>query len=244
MPSVFAGNIARHSSGAVRNLMTQQPQRSAKTHLSLPDDSIPAPPLIIDAVPSSAPTDTEVIDSGSQRDAGQPFPVEAACVSTYELPSKYGENRVTLLVRDPGWLYAYWEHIGMPCVQDALYKSIVRLYMADGSGAYTRIVIDIPVEVEAGNWYVNVPSPNASYVAELGHLYNDGTFLTLARSNIVFTPPASVSNVEDEEWATSECGFLYLYTRGLVRYMEGSEEHLKGKMVLPHLLENISSPMV
>jgi len=127
-----------------------------------------------------------------------------------ELPIGYGDTRVVLLVRDPEWVFAYWE------INDATrsfhnllrgehQKTLVlRVYDItdvdfDGDNAHRHY--DVIVNDYAINWYLRMPELNRSWCVDLGYYDPEaGTFVTLARSNAIATPPATVSPFADEKW--------------------------------------------
>lgn len=130
-------------------------------------------------------------------------------------PAGYGDDRIVIMVRDPYWVYAYWE-MTPGKHQEARKKLgskfqgskfILRVYdvtEVDFNGANAWRFFDIEIHGGANNWYINVGQPNRSWCTEIGYRCADGTFLALARSNIVTTPRDSVSDVIDEEWMTTD----------------------------------------
>lgn len=136
-----------------------------------------------------------------------------------ELPESYGENNLHLNVRDPYWLYAYWE-VREDHVRQTLDRlggrwhsvsSILRLEVVTGGGR--EVVHDIPLPPDVRNWFVNV-DPNRTYVMELGLLHDDGRYIELVRSNAVTAPRAGVSEVIDEEWAGVDFDTMYALSGG------------------------------
>lgn len=135
-------------------------------------------------------------------------------------PAGYGDNRIVIMVRDPYWIYAYWEIIPAKH-QEAIKtlgskfqgaKYILRVYDVtdvDFNGANAWRHFDIEITGGANNWYLNVGQPNRSWVVEIGYRAADGNFLALARSNAVTTPRDAVSDVIDEEWMTTDFEELY-----------------------------------
>lgn len=128
-----------------------------------------------------------------------------------EPPDNYGDNRIVLMVRDPEWLFAYWEiqKDAMDSVLNMLgnmahsAKLALRVYdvtdiIFDGNNAHKYY--DIEVTGGARNWYIHVGEPDRSFCVDIGFLAPDGTFHTLCRSNVVRTPRAGVSEVVDEKW--------------------------------------------
>ena len=132
-----------------------------------------------------------------------------------ELPDGYGDNRIVLMVRDPLWLFAYWE-IRKDILNKVLNtlgplahraKTVIRVYdvtdiIFNGNNAHHRF--DIDVTLEAQKWYIHAGLPDRVLCAELGILTANGTFRILARSNTVKTPRMGVSEVVDETWMCIE----------------------------------------
>ncbi len=138
----------------------------------------------------------------------------------FTYPESYGENVVTLMVRDPYWLYAYWElapEVGRELsdvLGDAKFEScrlVLRVYDVTGTDLERPAGYDdIEVAHGARNWYINVSRVEREYAAELGVLAPDGAFLVIARSNRVTLPPVGPSEVIDEEWVTVDAlGHVY-----------------------------------
>lgn len=131
---------------------------------------------------------------------------------TPELPNFYGLDRLLLLVRDPQWLYAYWEITATKIDEftntygeDAWHhsKAVLRVYDVTGidfNGSNANDFHDIEIAHHANNWYFDVEKPDSSFCVDLGRILPNGQFVTLIRSNIVTTPRNSLSNCFDEEW--------------------------------------------
>lgn len=139
-----------------------------------------------------------------------------------ELPSRYGDNKVVLLVRDPYWLHAYWEitdvrksHIEREAQAGwGDLRKVLRVYdvtdvIFDGTNANKSF--DIDLTSDANNWYIHVGEPDRSWCADLGVITSDGRFILIVRSNVVTTPLDRPSDVIDEEWMTLEEEFAKLY---------------------------------
>jgi uncharacterized protein len=129
-----------------------------------------------------------------------------------DLPSGYGKDRIVCMVRDPYWLHCYWElsRKGIERAEAALgqewhgAKPILRLLDVSSSGITSTsetIVRDIDIHGGVSNWYVDVHNPPRSYRIDVGYLSRSGQFYALARSNVVCTPRAGMSDVIDENWA-------------------------------------------
>ena len=132
-------------------------------------------------------------------------------VNEYELPSYDTTSRITLIPKDPSWIYAYWE-IADSSIEDVKRqlggnldgtKFIVRMYdvtCKDFNGFNANHWFDIEVGRYSNNWYVNIWNDNASYCGEIGIFHNSGRFFPMARSNFVHTPRSSSSNRFEEIW--------------------------------------------
>ena len=114
------------------------------------------------------------------------------------------------MVRDPWWLFAYWEVTPWreQEVADAIRrtgltreKSVLRVYdVTDTALPNSHSFFDIELVNLANSWYVDVGSPNRQWVVEVGVRTREGRFFMLVRSNVVRTPRFGVSDVLDEEW--------------------------------------------
>ncbi|MBU1087819.1 MAG: DUF4912 domain-containing protein [Candidatus Omnitrophica bacterium] len=140
----------------------------------------------------------------------------------FELPEGYGDNRIVIQVRDPYWLFAYWE-ISQRKLNSVVGKygnylnrarRVLRVYditAVSFNGNNANSFFDIDVNDIAKNWYVNVGNPGRSYCIDIGLILENGSFVVLARSNFVTTPIDAPSMVTDEEWMIVEEDFNKLY---------------------------------
>ena len=140
----------------------------------------------------------------------------------FSIPTGYGDNRVILMVKDPWWLYAYWEV--QPQTERAIrgqllpeevpgLQSILRVYdVTDrASSLETARSFDIDLSGLAKNWYIETTTPNRTFVVEIGLRTHTGRFLPFARSNRVTTPRAAPSEVVDAEWSVTDEAFVKLF---------------------------------
>jgi hypothetical protein len=107
-------------------------------------------------------------------------------------PETYGIDRVRLLVKDPEWLFAYWD-------LSAQAVSTLRRELGERGLALTRLTLRITDPGHGGTsiillpygaraWYVRADKASRSYRALLGWTLPSGVFRTLAESNLVSTP--------------------------------------------------------
>ncbi len=117
------------------------------------------------------------------------------------IPPWYGKTRIVLLVRDPNWLFTYWEVVPADWQKvgqeaGAGSQRILRVYNTDG-GFFDQELAD-----DAQSWYLKTGKPGHSFFVEIGLLSAHGKFFSVARSNTVTTPPDTISPVVDEAWMT------------------------------------------
>jgi uncharacterized protein len=147
----------------------------------------------------------------SKYDVGVPTKDLSAKVPK-DLPAGYGKDRIVVMVRDPYWLHAYWE-LTRHAIQRAeaalgqewhTSRPILRLLdvsSQDTTSTAESTLRDIDIHGGCNNWYIDVANPPKSYRVDIGYLARSGRFYVLARSNVVTTPRAGVSDVIDENWA-------------------------------------------
>jgi hypothetical protein len=159
---------------------------------------------------SNGSTGEEIVER-SKYDVGVPTKDLSAKVPR-DLPSGYGKDRIVVMVRDPYWLHAYWEltRQAVSRAEAALgqewhgAKPILRLLDVtthDTTSTAEAIVRDIEIHGGCNNWYIDVHNPPRSYRVDIGYLSRHGQFYVLARSNVVSTPRAGISDTIDENWA-------------------------------------------
>lgn len=124
-------------------------------------------------------------------------------------PESGAESRVVLLPVHPYLVHVYWE-VASVDVERARKRlgsdrsrreSVLRFFdvsMPAPDGASEHDFFDVEVELEAGQWYVDLWSPEKSYYVDLGLKTGRGRFVSLCRSRVVRTPPAWPSAEEAE----------------------------------------------
>lgn len=166
------------------------------------------------------PGDTAYLQEAAHR---PPHGGPGAAEGPYELPPGEGMDRVTLLVRDPWCVYAFWE-----VTAQGWERAVGRL---PSGGPPPRLVLRIhylpatgPADlgtaanrrhhpwtpsgrwrdlVVAGTdrWYIHLEVPGQRVAVEIGA----GTlevFAPIARSTAVVTPPGTVAGEEHGQWLT------------------------------------------
>jgi hypothetical protein len=158
----------------------------------------------------SAPASVQPAPPVQQRTAGD---------TGSDLPGRYGVDRLVVLVRDPYWVYAWWEltdsTLGGGRTDLGIDADLVlRMYdisAIDWDGTNHHAHFDIEIADQAGNWYIELGKPGGSFVGEVGLRAPDGRFLALLRSNFVTLPRDSMSSVVDEEWMVVEEDYRMLF---------------------------------
>jgi Domain of unknown function (DUF4912) len=112
-------------------------------------------------------------------------------------PESYHVNRVRLLVKDPDWIFAYWDvdpksldQIGKTVGERSMALARLSLRVSDPQNGGST---DILLPAGARWWYVRADSAARSYRAELGVILPSGEFRRLAESNRVTTPSVGPS---------------------------------------------------
>ena len=153
-----------------------------------------------------------------------------------QIPRDYNDTQISLLVRDPYWLYTFWntsqetkDSISQTFTNWETISLILRVYDITNiqfNGSNSNYYFDINLNHDSSNWYIHVGGPNRSFCVELGFFLGNGSFYTISRSNIVSTPRDNVSEVIDEEWMVIEEDFKKLYRLAGAGGMNGSSAEL------------------
>jgi hypothetical protein len=120
------------------------------------------------------------------------FPKRLFEEEQFLFPESYGVNRVRLLVRDPEWVFAYWDV--SPETMRGLAKSL-----GERALALSRLTLRVLDPVSGGMsdillppgarwWYIRTDAARRTYRAEIGITLPSGEFRQLAESNSVVTP--------------------------------------------------------
>ncbi|OHB73085.1 MAG: hypothetical protein A2V70_19395 [Planctomycetes bacterium RBG_13_63_9] len=132
------------------------------------------------------------------------------------------KDRLVVMVRDPYWLHAYWEltRASIERARVALgqhwhgARPVLRLSELPGNATTNlsrRVVRDIPIHGGVNNWYIDVQNPPSRYQVDVGYLAEGDVFFSVARSNVVSTPHASMGDSFDKNWAEVAKDFDRIY---------------------------------
>ena len=167
-------------------------QQTAETEAEI-DANAPPPPNPIPP-PEDEPAPSGMVDRGAP------------------VPEHYSMDRMVVLIRDPHWLYLYWElkggalerlrfqHSAEIIDNSRWVLNVKTLHVPQAPtplcGA-NQFIVDIDVRI--GQWYLKV-SPSTTFHIELGFIDPQDNFVKVLHSNEVHTPVPAVSNVMDERW--------------------------------------------
>lgn len=120
-----------------------------------------------------------------------------------ELPKGYGQDRLTALVKDPDWLYAYWEitprlRFDFEKQQGAkaweTSQPVLRVYDQTAATYW-----DVSIDDFAASWYIEATAPRHTLFLEYGRYVND-LYYPLLTSNLVTMPARDISPEIDPLW--------------------------------------------
>ncbi len=128
------------------------------------------------------------------------------------------KDRIIVLTRDSYWLHAYWElsrttlsraraALGQDWHEARPMLRVMDVSSEDTTASAERYVRDIPIHGGVNNWYIDVLEPPRSYRVDIGYVSRRGKFYVLARSNVVTTPRAGVTDALDENWSNVQKQF-------------------------------------
>ncbi len=157
-----------------------------------------------------------------------------------DVPAEYGDTRLVLLVRDPEWIFAFWEINEATRAEMQIPRGghdrrmVLRFYKTDGRSwpeEPAHYTFDVDVGPYANNWYIKMPEPDSEWCAEVGTFDDDGNYISIVRSNRITMPRDSISEETDSQWMTVEETYRKLYGMGggvaAIRESRGSEEILR-----------------
>ncbi len=175
-------------------------------------------------VPAKSPGSSP---SGSRRPV---IPVSSRSLATLPPPRALdhacAKDRIVTMVRDPFWLHVHWElsRSTLGRAQAAMEadwhgaKPILRLMdvtSEDTTSTGERHVRDVEIHGGVNNWYLDVSAPPRSFRVDIGYLTRRGKFYVLARSNVVGTPKAGVSeSIGEGAAAHDDCRKIYHQSGG------------------------------
>jgi len=192
----------------------------------------------------------------SKFDMGLPLK-DLSALSPKSLPAGYGKDRLVVMVRDPYWLHCYWEltHQSVQRAEAALgqewhgAKPVLRVFDVttnDTTSTAEEAVRDIEIHGGCNSWYIEVKEPPRSFRVDIGYVSRQGRFYVLARSNVVTTPRAGISDRLDENLAdfdSEQADRIFAMSSGFDQVHAGSSLELK-ELFEQRLRRPLGSPAV
>jgi hypothetical protein len=175
------------------------PVKKRITRVKVPKKKIEAPPILMEGdhpapPPASGPGQKYVLGAWPTSQKAEPEP---------ELPEAYGTKKLFLTARDPHWLYANWDlthdQQSKLNARSAEGHLILRVYANKIEG---HPLYEIHVHPESRHWFAHVEKAGSPYTAELGYYSPVGRWMRVAASGTTVTPPDSVSENGNAEFAT------------------------------------------
>lgn len=142
--------------------------------------------------------------------------------SNIKLPDSYGENKVSLIVRDPEYLFAYWdtEKKGVSSGFSSLQtnRSSIKIYKSFDKNITQKNGIlhkEILLSDRLSSQYIKTDSSYKYYKAFMEEYSSNALSKQIAISNTVELPNIQVANVIEKEWKTVEK--LYKNLRAILK---------------------------
>lgn len=124
-----------------------------------------------------------------------------------ELPEAYGTGKMFLTARDPHTLYTHWDFTDQQqrnCnAQSRHHHLMIRIHR---ERLQSTAISEVHVHPESRHWFLHVDHAAAKYVVELGYYRQDGSWITVANSGAVVTPPEVVSEDKTVRFDTIKTG--------------------------------------
>jgi uncharacterized protein len=126
-----------------------------------------------------------------------------------ELPLRYNDTGIKVLLRDPSWIFCYWDledkkvgEIENTPGFEGLILRVVELTSGEYSEDNILDYFDIPIKSVDFRRYVNLPSEDTWYCAEIRAIVEDKDYL-VTRSNIIETTREYVTAPHDNDKSNS-----------------------------------------
>ena len=165
---------------------------------------------------------------GKKYDIMRDEEVETVITENYNLPDRYNETRIVLLLRDPLWAYAYWDIKDTELAElhaDPFYNGLfLRVYeLKDPTPAKKTVLdfFDIPIKESDDCWYINLNKAGRYYCVELfSEVHSKVTPLCV--SNVVHSPLGYIAEHRDDFFNDPDSMMIIL--SGLWDYEPGEDE--------------------
>lgn len=117
----------------------------------------------------------------------------------YELPTKYDDTVVRLLLQSPKRIFAYWD------ISDKKIQYISKKIDYSNSTPVLRVInltnnyyYDIKIDPFSNNYYIDIEDENCKYKVELARVFNDD-FVHILESNELTVPNSIPVGFDDDD---------------------------------------------
>ena len=118
----------------------------------------------------------------------------------FAIPRNYGEPILFATARDPHTIFIYWDIDWASLFAEG--APVDRQVHLRGQPEDGSVEISAAVEPMAGNFYLTVPEPDATYRVEIGYYQPEGVWNSVTTSDKVTMPSESASDQLDVDVAT------------------------------------------
>jgi hypothetical protein len=160
--------------------------------------AVPAAPAAAEPVPAAVSAPAAALRNG-WNNSWEPHPDHMFIERGASIPENYNKDLVELMIRDPWFLFVYWDLTGggagrIP--QEGPW--VLRVFDIDADQFW-----DQGIDPSSRNWYLNV-EPDTAYRVEIGRIDSKGIFHCVAASRVVYTPRVGESENVEAEWDQPE----------------------------------------
>ncbi|MGH8023837.1 MAG: DUF4912 domain-containing protein, partial [Limisphaerales bacterium] len=193
-----ARKIGKVVASAISNAVA--PIKKRITRINVPKKKSEPPAILLEGDRPAAPPES---GPGRKYVLGTAPVPEKKSEPEADLPESYGTKKLFLTARDPHWLYANWDlthdQQSKLNARSADGHLILRIYANRIEG---HPLYEIHVHPESRHWFAHVEKAGSPYAAELGYYSSVGRWMRVAVSGATVTPPDSVSDNGNAEFAT------------------------------------------
>jgi len=200
--------------------------------------------LVLEAIEDDL-TERELFNNSAIKVEGKKYDVamteeeDSSVSGEPNLPERYNETKISLLLRDPQWAFAFWD------IQDNLLSSykrkpgfeklLLRVYELSQGELIMKALdyFDIPVKLSDTRWYINLPRAGREYYIELVVVFQ-GQEKVLCRSNPIRSPKKTILDAVNEAQKSTNFDNLMVlygfYTLGESSYNNGIPQRVLSMM--------------
>src|SRR6056297_1157328 len=157
----------------------------------------------------------------------------------FPLPESYTDTRIVLLLRDPLWVYVYWDinktqldELKEEPFFDGFFLRVYEFQGEEPSKDNIKDFFDIPVEEDDRSWYINLNRPGSDYCVDLRCKVMHKERL-MAASNAVHSPLGYIARNQEEFY--KDPNTMMLMFSGLWNY----EKEANGAKEVPQRITSI-----